>query len=532
MMSYSFGEIFAGGSAKVDPARPALIHGNHITSWGDFHRRTESLAAYMLSKGAQPGDRLAHLMRNSPAYLETTTAGFKARLVHVNINYRYTGEELFYILDNSDSSVLVFDADFADLVEAIRPRLPGIKLYLQVGPDENGDTRPKTRPWAEDYETVAKAGHSLAPQAHAPDDMLFIYTGGTTGMPKGVMWNQGDLFVLLGGALADPETGAPAGVEDHVQSMVSGEGARISLVLPPLMHGTGYLIGIFTLVTGGTVVTMPGTSLDGAAAARACEQHGCTFATLVGDAFGRPLLAALDAGHGSIASLVGLLSSGTMWSPEIKAGLLRHAPNAALIDALSSSEALGMGSSVQTSANAGAATVFTPTDENSLILDEDMNPVAPGETGRLARGGLIPRGYWKDEEKTAATFPIINGIRYSVPGDFAVKNPDGSFTLMGRGSQCINTAGEKVFPEEVEEMLKTPSAVTDALVFAVPDPQWGQAVTAVVEAPLGTDVEEVRAHVRERLAGYKVPKRVVVVEKCPRAPNGKADYKTARELLG
>lgn len=527
-MSFSFGAIFAAGSSQVDPARPALIHGDRTIRWGDFHRRTESLAAHMLASGAQPGDRLAHLMRNSPAYLETTVAGFKARLVHVNINYRYTGEELFYILDNSDSSVLVFDADFADLVESIRPRLPNIKLYLQVGPDEHG----QTRPWAEDFEAAAQAGHTLAPQAHTPEDMLFIYTGGTTGMPKGVMWNQGDLFVLLGGALSDPETGAPAGLEDHVTTMVGGIGARTSLVLPPLMHGTGYLIGIFTLVTGGTVVTLPGTSLDGAAAARTCQQHGCTFATLVGDAFGRPLLEALDAGHGSIASLVGILSSGTMWSPEIKAGLLRHAPNAALVDALSSSEALGMGSSVQTSANAGSPTVFTPTDTNSLILDEDLRPVAPGETGRLARAGLLPRGYWKDDAKTKATFPVIGGIRYSVPGDFAVKNPDGSFTLMGRGSQCINTAGEKVFPEEVEEMLKTHAAVTDALVFGTPDPQWGQAVTAVVEAPLGTDVEALRAHVRERLAGYKVPKRVVVVAKCPRAPNGKADYKAAREMLG
>ncbi|WP_416908891.1 MAG: AMP-binding protein [Polymorphobacter sp.] len=526
-MTHSFGAIFAQGSGKVDPTRPALIHGEQTISWGDFHRRTTSLAAHMLARGAQPGDRLAHLMRNSPAYLETTTAGFKARLVHVNINYRYTGEELFYILDNSDSSVLVFDAEFADLVEAVRPRLPNIKLYLQVGPDANGDTRP----WAEDYETTAQAGHPLAPQAHAPTDMLFIYTGGTTGMPKGVMWDQADLFVLLGGALASPETGEPASLEDHVQTMVSGAAARTSLVLPPLMHGTGYLIGIFTLVTGGTVVTLPGASLDGAAAARACEAHQCTFATLVGDAFGRPLLAALDAGHGSIASLMGILSSGTMWSPEIKAGLLRHAPNAALVDALSSSEALGMGSSVQTSANAGSPTIFTPTDDNSLILDENLKPVAPGETGRLARAGLLPRGYWKDEAKTAATFPVINGVRYSVPGDFAVKNPDGSFTLMGRGSQCINTAGEKVFPEEVEEMLKTHPKVTDALVFGLPDPQWGQAVTAVVEAPLGTDVEELRAHVRERLAGYKVPKRVVVVDRCPRAPNGKADYRTARGLV-
>lgn len=521
-MSFSFGAIFAAGSGLVPAGRPALIHGNITRSWGDLHRRTHNLAAHFLAAGARPGDRLAHLMRNSPAYLETSFAGFLARLVHVNINYRYTGDELLYILDNSDSSVLVFDAAFADLVESLLARLPLVKLFVQVGGE--------TRPWASDFDRLAETPADLAPQAHAPDDMLFIYTGGTTGMPKGVMWNQGDLFVLLGGALAGPE-GKAATLADHAAAMASGAAARISLVLPPLMHGTGYLIGLFTLITGGTVVTLPGTSLDGAAAARACAQHRCTFATIVGDAFGRPLLEALDAGHGSIATLNGIISSGTMWSPEIKAGLLRHAPNAALIDALSSSEALGMGSSVQTAANAGAATQFVPTDDNSLIVDDELKPVAPGQMGRLARAGLLPRGYWKDEAKTAATFPVINGVRYSIPGDWAVKNPDGSFTLMGRGSQCINTAGEKVFPEEVEEMLKTHPAITDALVFGLPDPQWGQAVTAVVAGPAGVVAEELQAHVRERLAGYKVPKRILVVPECPRAPNGKADYTAARALL-
>lgn len=521
-MSFSFGAIFAAGSGTVDPARPALIHGDRTISWGQFHTRTENLAAHMQSV-SQPGDRLAHLMRNSPAYLETTTAGFKARLTHVNINYRYTGEELFYILDNSDSTVLVFDADFAPLVNSIRPRFPHLKLYIQVGG--------QTPDWAQDFESLAETPRPLPSQDHRPDDMVFIYTGGTTGMPKGVMWDQGDLFTLLGGALNDPTTGQPNTLADHAATMASGIAARRSLILPPLMHGTGFLIGIFTLVTGGTVVTLPGASLDGAQAAIACQQHACTFAALVGDAFGRPLLEALDAGHGSIASLVGILSSGTMWSPEIKAGLLRHAPNALLVDALSSSEGLGMGSSLQSAANAGAATQFVPADTNTLILDENLQPVAPGETGRLARAGLLPRGYWKDDAKTAATFPTIGGIRYSIPGDFAVSNPDGSFTLMGRGSQCINTAGEKVFPEEVEETLKTHPHVTDALVFGTPDPQWGQAVSAIVEAPRGTDPQALQTHARQHLAGYKVPKRIVIVDKCPRAPNGKADYASAKALM-
>ncbi len=522
-MSFSFGAIFEAGSHAVDSLRPALIHGERTVRWGAFHRRTDNLAAHMLTVAA-PGDRLAHLMRNSPAYLETTVAGFKSRLVHVNINYRYTGEELFYILENSGSKVLVFDADFATLVDSIRPRLGHIGLFLQVG-GEAPD-------WAEDFEAVAETARALPPQAHRPDDMIFIYTGGTTGMPKGVMWNQADMFVLLGGALNDKASGEPTTLQGHADTMISGRIGRRSLIMPPLMHGTGFMISIFTLVTGGTVVTLPGASLNGADAAIACQTHGCTFATLVGDAFGRPLLDALDAGHGSIASLRNILSSGTMWSPEIKAGLLRHAPNALLVDALSSSEGLGMGSSLQSAKDAGGPTQFMPADGNTLILGDDMKPVVPGETGRLARAGLLPRGYWQDEAKTAATFPVINGVRYSIPGDFAVSHADGSFTLMGRGSQCINTAGEKVFPEEVEEMLKTHAAVTDALVFGTPDPQWGQAVTAVVEAPAWTDIDALRAHVRQHLAGYKVPKRIVIVDKCPRGPNGKADYAGAKAFLG
>ena len=516
-LGLSFGTIFENIASVVDPAHPATIHGDDVISWGDFDRRTDVLAATYLAAGALAGDRIAHLMRNGPAYLQTTVSGFKARLIHVNINYRYTGEELFYILDNSDAVVLVYDAEFEPLVSGIRHRLK-VKLFLQVGGE--------TAEYAQDFETVAGGTGVLPKQAHSPEDMLFIYTGGTTGMPKGVMWDQGALVaMMMAGVGIEPNIG----LADFLEAVKSGVGRYRALIMPPLMHGTGLLTAISTLTRGGTVVTIPGQTFDAELAVETCQRLGCDYAVIVGDAFGRPFLKALDAGHGSIATLAVTISSGTMWSPETKAGLLRHAPNMMIVDSLASSESLGLGSSVQTSANAGAATVFSA-DGLTLIVDDDLNPVPAGTRGRIARGGLLPRGYWRDAKKTAETFVTIAGTRYSMAGDWAVIEEDGSFTLLGRGSQCINTAGEKVFPEEVEEMLKTHPAVDDALVFGIADDKWGQVVTAVVEAHGGTDPEALRAHVRLSLAGYKTPKRVIIVAKVPRAPNGKADYAAAKAM--
>ncbi len=511
-MAVSLGAVFAAVGAIVSPDAPALIHGDKVTTWRDFDRRTDALAAAFLAGGAVAGDRVAILCRNGPAYAETSVSALKARLVHVNVNYRYTGDELFYILDNSDATVLVHDAEFAGVVEALRLRLPRLKLVVEVGPA---------------FEAAATADLALPPQDHRPDDLLFIYTGGTTGSPKGVMWAQGDLWTLMG-------AGAPIGGEplpglDALLAQIAVTPTRqTSLILPPQMHGTGFLTTLSTLARGGSVVTLPSPGFVVAEALAACADHQCDYAVIVGDAFARPLLAALDHGAGSIASLRTVISSGTMWSPEVKAGLLRHNPDLMLIDALSSSESLGIASSITTAGNAGTPTRFAAGIE-TIVVDDDLRPVAPGSTGRLARGGLNPLGYWKDPAKSAATFPTIGGKRYSVAGDWAQVEPDGSITLLGRGSHCINTGGEKVFPEEVEEALKTHPAVDDALVFGVADARWGHAVTAVV-AGTGAGEAELVAHIKAKLAPYKAPKRIVQVAQVPRAPNGKADYARAREL--
>ncbi len=511
-MRVSLGEVFAAVCRAVPPGDAALLHGDKVTTWGDFDRRTDALAATFLAAGATPGDRVAHLLRNGPAYAETAIATLKARLVHVNVNYRYTGEELFYILDNSDAAVVVYDPEFAPLIAALAPRLPQLKLALEVGPA---------------FETAAASGRPLPPQAHSPDDRLFIYTGGTTGYPKGVMWAQGDLWLLMGGGAP---IGAPPldGLDTLLGLIAAGEGRTRSLILPPQMHGTGLLTTLSALARGGSVVTLPSPGFAPLEALAACAAHAPDGMAIVGDAFARPLLAALDAGAGSIASLRTIVSSGTMWSPEVKAGLIRHNPDVVLLDALSSSESLGIGVAVTSATSPGGAARFTAGPE-TIVVDDALRPVAPGETGRLARGGMNPLGYWKDEARSAATFPTIAGKRYSVAGDFARLEADGSITLLGRGSHCINTGGEKVFPEEVEEALKTHPGVDDALVFGVADDRWGQAVTAVVSPP-GSSEAELLVHLRTCLAPYKAPKRIVAVTEVPRAPNGKADYARAREL--
>lgn len=514
MTDWSFGRIFTALKAAVPADRPALIHGSSVTSWAEFDRRTDALAAAFLASGAAPGDKVAILARNGPAYLEATVAAFKARMVHVNVNYRYGATELEYILDNSDAAVLVVDPEFAPTIDTLD--LPKLRLKLVVG---------------EAYEAAATAAVPLPPQDYSGDDLLFIYTGGTTGVPKGVMWDQAAMWQLMGGGGStmhgEPPTPTIDALLDNVRA---GTGVLRSLILPPLMHGSGFLVAVYTLARGGTVLTLPSTGYHPLEALDLCTAHAPDYAVIVGDAFARPLLKALDEGAGSISSLRTIISSGTMWSPEVKAGLLRHNPQLVTIDAFSSSESLGMGISVQTGANAGVATRFT-TDADTIVLDEDMRPVAPGSgvAGRVARSGLIPRGYYKDLVKSAATFVEHDGRRWSIPGDWATVEADGTLTLLGRGSQCINSSGEKIFPEEVEETLKTHSAVDDALVFGVADEKWGQSVTAVVEGR-ATDQADLIAHVRAHLAAYKAPKRIVFVEKVPRAPNGKADYARAKEM--
>ena len=523
-MAWNFGDIM-DATAQVTPGdKPALIHGERVTTWSEFDRRTNALARGLMARGHKPDDKLAVLIRNRPEYMEATIAAFKGRFVHVNVNYRYKAEELAYVFDNSDARAVVYGSEFAPVIADIKSRLPGVRTWLQVKVDAT-----PVPGWAVDYEAFV-ASHDGKPLGitRSPDDLFFLYTGGTTGMPKGVMWRADDLRQVQLNPTLLPRI--PVDLADHTALVKELAPGQRFVPACPQMHGTGLLTSFGTLCMGGTVITLEGESFDAVELWNVCARHKVTQIAIVGDAFAKPMLRALDdnPGRWDLTSLVAIISSGVMWSQEVKHGLIKHIAQVALLDSFGASEAVGFGMAVTSAAGEMATAKFTLGDDVA-VFSADHKRVQPGspEPGYIARGGNIPVGYWKDEAKTAKTFPVIEGRRWSIPGDYCQLHVDGTLTLLGRGSVCINTAGEKVYPEEVEEILKQHPDVDDALVVGVPDDKWGQAVTGVVELKRGVrfDEESLRKHVRTHLAGYKTPKRIVQVTQLFRAPNGKADYK-------
>jgi acyl-CoA synthetase (AMP-forming)/AMP-acid ligase II len=536
-VSWNFGDLLDGCERVLPGDAPALIHGARRVSWAEYGRHANNLARRLLARGAGAGDKVGFYLRNGPAYLETLGACFKARLVHANVNYRYLDDELHYILDDSDARFVVFDAEFGERVEHVRGQLPKVEAWLQVGGDSLASFAERWEDWAEEGDgaplDVARKG----------DDLLFVYTGGTTGMPKGVMWEHRALWGALGHGRNVPANrgAAPESPDAHVANVAAHGPGPIQIVACPLMHGTGLFAATGTLTGGGCVATLEGHHFSSEALFDLVERERAASVVIVGDAFARPMLEALDASPGrwDLSSLRVIVSSGVMWSREVKERLLAHHDGMLLADLFGSSEAVGFGSSVTGKGSRTKTAKFT-VGEHCKVFTEDHREVVPGsgERGFIARSGPIPSGYYKDPAKTAKTFPVIDGTRWSIPGDWCTVEADGTLTLLGRGSACINTAGEKVHAEEVEEALKQHPAIDDALVFGLPDEKWGNAVTAVVEAaqPDALDEAAVRAFVRERLSAYKVPKLVLAVPRMFRAPNGKADYKAAsawaKERLG
>ncbi|QGG94047.1 AMP-binding protein [Actinomarinicola tropica] len=515
--------------AECRPGAAALIHGDRRTTWAEFRDRAARLGRSLVSGGAARGDRVAQYLYNCPEYLEVSYATYQAGLTPVNTNYRYRADELRYLWDNADAVAVVFHGSFADTVDQVRADVPTVRRWLWV--DDGGGDCP---PWAEPYEDVVGAGADgpyRAPWGRSGDDIVMIYTGGTTGMPKGVMWLHDDMYRSFN-AIGDPDV---ADLEAIRARLAAGGDPPVGIPASPLMHATGYMFAKSMLVQGGTVVTLPDRRFDATALLDAIDREGVTAMAIVGDAFALPMLEALDAATGrwDLSSLQLLVSAGVMWSAEVKAGLARHLPTTLFADLLGSTEAHGLGSSVS-GAGTDPSTATFSLGAHAMVIDPDAGTVVgPGGTGMVAVAGPCPIGYHKDPEKTAATFRIVDGQRVSVPGDWARVEGDGRITLLGRGSLCINTAGEKVFPEEVEEALETHPAVRDSTVVGVPDTKYGQAVAAVVALRDGADVtpDELIAHVKGRLAGYKAPRHVVVVPDVGRAPNGKADYAGAKRLV-
>jgi 3-oxocholest-4-en-26-oate---CoA ligase len=523
---WAFADVWEVVARQV-PDAPALVHGERRVSWRDLDRRADGVAAALLDAGLAQQDKVAHYLYNCPEFLESLLGIWKAGLVPVNTNYRYADDELVYLWENGDVVAVVFHGAFAETVERVRGRVPGVRLWLWV--DDGSGPCPA---WAVPYESAAggpAVGGVRAPWGRSGDDLYLLYTGGTTGMPKGVMWRQDDLFRLLNATakVRFPEDG---GLDD-VAAMIERPGP-VLVPACPLMHGTGAFAAFAALSSAGCVVTLTERRFSVEELLDTVEREGVQSLAIVGDAFAKPMLRALDEAPGrwDISSLRVVTSSGVMWSAATKEGLLRHNPRLILVDSLGSSEAVGMASSISKGGEGVSSTARFRLSENTRVITDDDRFVEPGsgEIGMVAIRGLTPVGYYKDEAKTAATFRVVGGERFSIPGDYATVEADGTLTLLGRGSVCINTGGEKVFPEEVEEVLKEHPGVRDAVVVGVPDERFGETIAAVVEAQPGVDgpaADEVIAHVKARLAHYKAPRRVLPVDSLARAANGKVDYR-------
>ena len=522
--------------ADAVPKRQALIDLRGMRTWEQFEARAARLASAFETAGLGSGSKVGLYLHNGNEYLEAQFAAFKIGGCPINVNYRYKADELVYLLENSDAEALVFQGGYAMRIWEIRERLPNIKTFIQVS---DGSAEVLLQ-FARDYERTVREHEPLPRQAQPDPTPYMLYTGGTTGLPKGVMYDQAQFCALVlaigaGGRGLVPPTDA-AGAAALAASV---EEPPVSLPACPLMHGTGMWLGAMApLAVGGSVVTSSRLGLDPAHLWDLVGMHRVTDMVIVGDAFARPLLQELDDAQRRgvryhLESLRQITSSGVMWSLPIKQGLLAHL-DITLADIMGSSEG-GMGSSVMDRASAQQAAAQTARfelNDGVKVFAEDGSEVAPGSgvMGRLATSGMVPLGYYKDPEKSAATFKTIDGVRYSFPGDFATVESDGQITLLGRGSACINTAGEKVFPEEVEEVLKACPGVEDALVVGVADERFGERVVAVLSRSQGSAVtgDDALDFARERLAGYKLPKELLFQDQVRRAPNGKADYKWAR----
>jgi acyl-CoA synthetase (AMP-forming)/AMP-acid ligase II len=520
--------------ARARPHAAALVQGERILSWRDFDVHINALSHYLLMSGLRRQSKVGAYFYNCPEYVCTVAAAMTAGLVPFNVNYRYSGDELLYLLDNADAEAIIFDRSFLGKLAQIRPRLPKIKSWIASGKDEAHGDLPD---WAVSYEQIvrdAPRDEVSAPWGRSDDDILLIYTGGTTGMPKGVMWRQGDLLAYSRRThpiLSLPTIQTPDDIVAHVSALPH----RVSLIASPLMHAVGQMGALAALAGGASVALLPSRRFDAEELWSEVARLRASRISLVGSAFCGPMLEALEAhpGRWDLSCVEYIGSSGAMWSFENKRGLLRHLPQASLNDSFSSSEAFGMGASISTRGNEAGTAKFVVGPECALFA-EDGRRIPPGsnEAGLLAVGGYTPLGYYKDPVKTAKTFPIIDGKRWSMPGDWATVNADGTLNVLGRGSQCINTGGEKVFPEEVEEALKKHPAIRDAAVVGLPDPRFGQKVCAVVELRTDTapPLPALAAFVHEHLADFKTPRALVIVPELGRAPNGKLDYKSLLKL--
>lgn len=524
---WNLADIFDGVAARVPAERPAIVQGDTVVRWGELDARSNRVARAFLAAGHQPGDRVAFLSRNHPGYIEAFIACLKARLIHVNINYRYTVDEVAGVFEDAGVTAVLYQQEFAGMVAELAARFPAMRTRICVDGAGQGEATAA-------FQALAAQGDGsrLAIQ-RAEQDPLLLYTGGTTGRPKGVVW-PGNRYreCQLESPLVKQR---PANLQEHLELVAANTQPGRVLPACPLMHGAGISSTLGELLNGGTALLLAERRFDAEELWALAARERATRILIVGDVFARPMLEALDAAPGrhDLSALKVISSAGLMWSEEVKAGLLRHLSGVTLVDIYGASEASGLGYAITTTERSTPTGRFQP-GPKTVMVGEDGRIVPAGLAGEgwLARAEPLPEGYFGDPKKTAEVFRTIDGERYAVPGDWVRRYPDGSMQLMGRGSLVINSGGEKIYVEEVEEALKRVPTVSDTLVVGVPDARWGSVITALVLLQPGAVLDEAAARtgLAPQLAGYKIPKHFFAVEHLPRADSGKGDYRAARSL--
>ena len=538
MQQFTVGEVHEA-IAETRPNDECLVFRDRRLTWNEVTNRTRRLANFLNDRGygchterseleqQESGqDHLAIYLHNGNEYLECMLGAFKGRVAPFNVNYRYVAEELIYLLNDSAASVIVFHSTFAPVLESVLADTPQLTLLLQVD-DESGHPLLPGAVW---YEDAIESSRDDQPAPASPDDLYILYTGGTTGMPKGVMWRQGDALVECFGGSRHAQ---------NINDFLAETKGRRALIAPPFMHGAGHWVAMGSWNAGGTVfVPSIPERLDAPDIWSMVERERLDFLLIVGDAFARPLIDELSAHSYDLSSLTVVISGGAALSAHYKAELLQLAPHLMIIDGLGSSEA---GGQLTHMSAAGSATTGTfPLAPNNHVLSADLSKVLdPGHTdtghpeaGWLAKSGRLALGYLGDVEKTARTYPIIDDVRYVVPGDRAVLTIDGLVEMRGRDSVTINSGGEKIFAEEVEMAVKSHSAVLDCVVTGRPSERWGNEVVAIVHLRDGSQCsnENLLDEAAKHIARYKLPKDFIYVDHIVRSPSGKADYRWAKAI--
>ncbi|WP_371673353.1 acyl-CoA synthetase [Streptomyces sp. NBC_00289] len=533
-MEYNIADLFES-VVDVVPDREALVYldrpgtgAEHRLTYAELDAAANRVGHHLIDSGIRPGEHLGLHLYNGVEYLQTVLGCLKARIVPVNVNYRYVEEELVYLYQDADLVALVFDAEFTDRVAAALPRVEKLRHLVRVGTAPPGAAEVPATAFT-DAEATGSPERGFP--RRSGDDQFIIYTGGTTGMPKGVMWRQEDLFFsgLGGGA----PTGEPVGKPQEIAERVAAGGAGITFFpTPPLMHGTSTLTAFIGFNFGQRVVLHRKFAAE--EVLRTIEKEKVTSISLVGDAMLRPLIDALDGPMKGTdcSSVFSVSSSGAIMSDTVRRQFRAHLPNAMLLNNFGSSESGFNGTATEDSGPERGFRIRV-NSRTQVVDPATREPVAVGEVGRVAQCGHVPLGYYNDPAKTAETFFEKDGERWVLLGDMATVDEEGVVTVLGRGSQCINTGGEKVYPEEVEQALKSHPDVYDALVAGVPDVKWGNHVAAVVQLREGAprpSLEDLQSYCRTHLAGYKIPRQIVITQTIRRSPSGKADYRWAREV--